>query len=109
LCRSPNRSASARFPADLADHAKASETPENNNTTRMVLRKPTLLMFRDATMPSIKAGKQRRQADREIDDRHLDARIDHDGGQLHAAAILRRTGSRPANLNVLSLGGVFPA
>ena len=30
-------------------------------------------------------------------------------GQLHVVAILRRTESRPANSNVLSLGDIFPA
>lgn len=36
-------------------------------------------------------------------------RVDQDWGQLQAAAILRRIGSRPANPNVLSYGGDFPA
>src|ERR1700733_8691355 len=36
-------------------------------------------------------------------------RADQGCGQLHAAAILTRTGSRPTHLNVLSCGGSFPA
>ncbi len=34
-------------------------------------------------------------------------RVDQRSGQLHAAAILRRTGFRPTNLNV-PYGGAFP-
>ena len=40
---------------------------------------------------------------------NLFSRVDQDWGQLQAAAILRRIGSRPANPNVLSYGGDFPA
>src|SRR6267142_5041674 len=39
------------------NQAKTSEAPETSNSTRMIRRNPTSLMFRNATMPSMEPAK----------------------------------------------------